>query len=205
MPTRAGVPNYYATNLLFDDQGRCILLGWLRGFPIGHGWNGCMALPRILTIDADGRPRQRPVPELTQLRDRLHQVSDLTLVGTPYLLADVADDVLEIKVKVRMGEARQVTVQLRRAAEGDRAVEVSYDGQMLRVAGTEVALALAQSDLDLQIFLDKSVLEVFAQDGQVAVTRVIDAPASDQGLALVAEGGPVQVTLLQIWTLKPIW
>jgi beta-fructofuranosidase len=59
---------FYATNIAYDDQQRCVLFGWIRGFPEDRDWNGCLALPCELTIDTDGHPRQRPVAELARLR-----------------------------------------------------------------------------------------------------------------------------------------
>ena len=51
---------FYGTNILFDADGRCLLLGrLLRTFP-GMAWNGCMALPRVLTIGPDGHPQADP-------------------------------------------------------------------------------------------------------------------------------------------------
>lgn len=204
-PGATNVPNYYATNILFDGQGRCILLGWVRGFPVGRGWNGCLALPRILTIGADGHPRQQPISELAQLRQAHFGVSDLPLSGSPQSFATVQGDTLELQLQVKLGEAQSVEIHLRRSADGTRAVPIRYDGRLLTVAGTEVPLVVGREALDLHLYLDKSVLELFAQDGRVAVTRIIDAHESDQALALFAEGGVALLESMQVWTMKPIW
>jgi beta-fructofuranosidase len=60
----SGPPNFYASNTLYAPDGRCILLGWVRDFPKELGWNGCLALPRLITVGADGHPRQQPVAEV---------------------------------------------------------------------------------------------------------------------------------------------
>ena len=49
---------FVGSSMNYDRQGRCLLLGWQSGFKIQRGWNGCMGLPRVLTIGADGSPRQ---------------------------------------------------------------------------------------------------------------------------------------------------
>jgi beta-fructofuranosidase len=204
-PGASEVPNYYATNILFDGQGRCILLGWVRGFPPGRGWNGCLALPRILTIGADGHPRQQPVPELAQLRKDHFGLHDLPLTGSPQLFSAVQGDTLELQLRLKPGGAQAVDIQLRRSTDGTRATTIRYDGRLLTVAGTEVPLVVGDEALDLHIYLDKSVLELFAQDGRVAVTRVIKAQESDQDLALIAEGGVALLESMQVWTMQPIW
>jgi beta-fructofuranosidase len=45
--------SFYAPNVMFDKQGRCLLWGWIRDFPGGKGWNGCLTVPRVLSIDAN--------------------------------------------------------------------------------------------------------------------------------------------------------
>lgn len=61
--------NHYATNLVYDDQDRCILLGAIEGFEGAVGWNGAGALPRELSLSEDGRRlEQRVIPEVETLR-----------------------------------------------------------------------------------------------------------------------------------------
>ena len=60
-----------ATNTILEPEeagGRTILLGWIRGFRPGGGWNGTLSLPRVLTFAEDGVPVQQPLPELAKLR-----------------------------------------------------------------------------------------------------------------------------------------
>ena len=60
----------YAPNVFFDQNGRALLWGWVNGFKSGNGWNGCMTLPRVLTLDSDGELMQTPASETTTLRSR---------------------------------------------------------------------------------------------------------------------------------------
>ena len=198
------VPNFYASNILYDAQGRCILLGWARGFAPGHGWNGCLALPRILTIGPDGRPEQTPLPQLQQLREERYRLANITFDESGYLLPALQGDALEIQALLEPGEAT-VQVRLRRSADGQRSVDISYDGTVLNVAGTETPLTLGWKEpLKLQIFLDKTLLEVFVNGGRLAVTRVIDAPLEDTGVELVAHQGSASVIALEAWTMGAI-
>lgn len=200
------VPNYYASNIVFDEQGRCILLGWVRGFAKGRGWNGCLAIPRILTMDADGHPRQQPLPELQQLRGHHHHVAHLALHDAGRVLQGVSGDALEIEATIDLGSARAVGLKLRRAADGAAAVLIRCDGQTLHVAGTEIAYAPgATRQIKLHIFLDKSVLEVYVDDGRAVITRVIDSSPQDQGVELFAEGGSASAVRVDAWEMKSSW
>ncbi len=199
-------PNFYASNLLFDEQGQVILLGWVRGFPAGRGWNGCLALPRILTLGEDGHPRQQPVPALQTLREHHFGVVDVMLEAGRPLVLPVSGDTLELQLQLELLDANAVELQVRLSADGKRFIPIRYEDNTLQIAGTDVPLPTpTPSVLDLHLFLDKAVLEVFACDGRIAVTRVIDAAPEDVGLALVAQAGAARLVALDVWTLRSIW
>ena len=61
-------PNFYAPNTMQVPDGRRLVWGWVTGFPGGHGWNGCLYLPRLLSPSHDGELRQSPAPQLDKLR-----------------------------------------------------------------------------------------------------------------------------------------
>ena len=204
-------PNFYATNTIFDDDGRCILLGWGRGFAADRGWNGCLATPRTLTVGVDGHPRQVPIAEVESLRDKHHSYTDLSAESETHLL-DLRGNTLELEIAFDVSgidaqSGAKVGVNLCRSNDGERSIAVVWDGQALSVAGIAVPLALqeGESTLALRILLDRSLLEVFANDGRVAVTRVIDASPEDVGIELVAQGKGVSVKSVDAWEITPIW
>ena len=195
--------NFYASNLVFDAQGRCILLGWIRGFASGRGWNGCLALPRLLSMGSDGRPRQLPAPELQALRGRQYPCIAQTLEPGADRLLNIQGNTLEIDVTFALGSAQAVGVLLHSDTDS---VAVRYDGSTLHVAGSEVALASnPDHTIRLHLYIDKSVLELFVDDGRAAVTRVITPLRPMEGIELFAEGGSAQTTDLSVWDLLPIW
>ena len=59
----------YGTTVFNDSKGRSILLGWVSGFKTGRGWNGCISLPRVLSLTDDYRLVGTPLPELMGLGD----------------------------------------------------------------------------------------------------------------------------------------
>jgi sucrose-6-phosphate hydrolase SacC (GH32 family) len=200
-----GWPNFYASNTLYDPEGRCILLGWVRNFPPGRGWNGCLALPRVFTVGADGRPRQQPIEALAELRAGQHSFTNLALDEEVLLLEDVKGTQLEIQATLQRGSAQRVGIVLRSDTSRQGGASIVYDGTTLTVADSPVSVpSCANTPINLHIFLDRSVLEVFVNDGEVAVTRVIEVAQENQGVALFAEGGRAQVSQLEIWTLAAI-
>jgi len=204
-PGEQDVPNFYASNILYDAQGRTILLGWVRGFPQGAGWNGCLALPRVLSIGPDGRPEQMPLPQLQQLRDRHYAESNIMLHNRRHRVTEIEGDALEIQALFQPNGGT-ILLRTRCAASGDRAVEISYDGAFLDLLGTRVPLVLHEDEpLKLHLFLDKSVVELFVNGGRIAITRLIDAPLDDLGIEVVVNEGEATLISLDVWTMRPIW
>jgi len=197
--------NYYAPNSLLDGKGRRILWGWVPDFPQGKGWNGCLTLPRVLTVEADGVLGQVPAPELAQLRGRRFVMSDVALEGER-MLEMTRGDALEIKLVVDLHSAREAGVKLRSSSDGRAAVSVAFDRQRLLVSDVDVPLApaVAAKPLEIRIFLDRSVLEVYVGN-QICVTRVIQARPEQDGVAIWARGGTAKVKSLESWPMSTIW
>src|SRR5215469_17662666 len=60
--------SFYAPNTMQLADGRRLVWGWINGFPGGRGWNGCLSLPRQLSLSRDGQLQQEPAPGLKKLR-----------------------------------------------------------------------------------------------------------------------------------------
>jgi beta-fructofuranosidase len=197
--------NYYAPNCMADAESRRLLWGWVPDFPAGKGWNGCMTLPRLLTVADDGTLRQRPAPELQKLRGGRHAEMDVAL-GDEHVLKGVEGDALEIAAELDLADAREAGFKLRRSADGRKGVTVAFDGKKLRIAGADVPfhLAAGEKTLRLDIFLDRSVLEVYA-NGRACMTRVIDAAPEQRGVAVYSLGGRAQLKSVESWPMSSIW
>jgi beta-fructofuranosidase len=197
--------NYYAPNSLSDRRGRRVVWGWVKGFKPDRGWNGCLSLPRVLSWDTQGRLLQKPAQELKKLRTDHFRLSDVPLASL-HEVSGLRGDCLELYAEIEPLQAAFVQLQVRRSEDGSRFVPISFDGAALEVAGTKVPFGLQASErtLKLHIFLDKSVLEVFAND-RACVTRVIDPGENDLGVALTASPGTARIRSLHGWKLRPIW
>jgi beta-fructofuranosidase len=208
-PERRGVMdhgNYYAPNCLADPRGRRILWGWVPDFPGGAGWNGCLTLPRVLTIENDGTLVQAPAPELVQLRGERSALPDVT-VDHEQALPKSKSPALEIRLVVDLHTAREagVTVRTGNFAK-DQGFAIAVDGRNLRVEGVVTPLppALASKPLELRIFIDHSVVEVYA-GGRIVVTRVNPPVSRNDGIVLSARDGSARFSSIEYWPMTPIW
>jgi beta-fructofuranosidase len=202
--------NYYAPNGLEDPQGRRILWGWVNGFPEQRGWNGCLTLPRILTIGSEGWLRQEPAPELATLRGQAFKLENISLHNVTNHLENIRGDTLELRAEFEPVSARRFGVKLRGSADGRRAVDISMDSRFADVAGARLEWGVEgsggsnSSPVSLRVFLDRTVLEAYV-NGRACATRVISPEARDLEVALFAEGGELRVRALEVWPMRSIW
>jgi beta-fructofuranosidase len=204
---RAWTRGLYGTNVFVDKDGRRIMLGWVCGFKPGRGWNGCMSLPRVLTLDKDQRLVQTPAAELKKLRGRHVRVENLSLSSESRRIEGAQGDTLEIVADFEPGNAPAFGLKVRCGEDGRDAPTLRYADGTLNVAGTEVPVDLGEErkTTKLHVFLDKSVMEVFINDGRASVTRVNYPGEEDLGIAVFSENGCVTLKSLDVWQMKPIW
>ncbi len=198
--------NFYAPNTLLGHRGRRLMWGWINGFKADHGWNGCFSLPRVLGVGAHGELLQSPAPELKKLRSDQLRLSDVLLQDSTQVLAGVKGDCLELYADLELLSAGTFQLHLRRSDDGKQSVPITFDGSQLEVAGTKAPFCLLprEQTLKLDVFLDKSVLEVYA-NGRQCYTRVIYPGEKDLGVALSATGGTARIRSLHAWKMRSIW
>ena len=164
-----------------------------------------MALPRVLTIGPDGHPRQTPVEEIELLRGAHHSPPDITLDWKSKVI-DVRGDALEIIVEIEPAGATFCGLRVRKSEDGADGVRIGYDGESVFVGGIDMPYdrAEGQDSLKLRVFLDKSVIEVFVDDGTHVASNFIDCSANDLGIELFARGGSAAFRSIDIWEMESI-
>jgi beta-fructofuranosidase len=198
--------NYYAPNCTEDPQRRRVLWGWIRGFKSGRGWNGCLTLPRIISMGADGLLRQQPAPELEKLRGQPFSGANIVLRNSTNYLENLKGDTLEIEADFEPGDAKQFGMLVRGSLDGKQAVPITFKEGELNVAGTKARFSLGKDErtFRIRVFLDKAVLEVYV-NGRACFSCVMYPAEDDHGVALFAVGGEARITSFQAWPMKTIW
>jgi beta-fructofuranosidase len=198
--------SFYAPNVMFDKQGRCLLWGWIRDFPGGKGWNGCLTVPRVLSLDGNGRLVQQPAEELKKLIGETRAVINSTdLVDRPASLSLQDTRAYRLRCTIHPDGATAFRIAIPHNGDDKRAIAVRYDGRELDVAGKKAPLKLGDSDgLDLAVFVDHSVLEVYA-NGTACVSRVIPVGERRGDVQITAEGGVAKLKLAEMSPMRTIW
>jgi beta-fructofuranosidase len=219
--------SFYAPQTMRDAQGRRLMWGWLReGRDVeaqrAAGWSGVMSLPRILSMRSDGMLGVEPAPELAMLRGKHTRWVDIDLAPTSSdVLGDVRGDTLEISAEFDPGDATEFGIKVRCSPDGAEQTQISYDriGQRLSVDPRRSSLGdvlhrevqagplkLASGEpLKLHIFLDRSVIEIFANGRACLTSRIYPSRADSLGIDLFARSGNVKLRAMDIWELESIW
>lgn len=213
-------PDFYAPCVLIDPDDRHVCWGW-SWEAVGDvaqrdaGWAGVLTLPRLLTRRSE-RIGTEPLPELVGLRGPRRR---LTAVPTDDgWRADGADgDTLEVAATFPP-EPGPVGLRVRSSPDRVEHTTILYDRDAARltldrdrasrnpdalggVHGGDLRLA-PDEPLELRVYVDRSVVEVFA-NGQVALTARIYPTRSDSTGVEVVTAGPTMTEDVAVWDLRP--
>jgi beta-fructofuranosidase len=211
---------YFAPEALVDDQGRQIMWAWLTDNPQdekAQGWSGVYGLPRSLWLGDDGTLRMRPVKELEMLRCAPLAWEDIELAdGDTKVLRGVVGDSCELEVIVDPSStAQQVGAKVRASADGTEETLLYYDTQKKELvfdatqSGIQGRKQVERAPLDLKpgealklrVFVDRSVVEVYANDRQAICRRVYPGRVDSLGVLLFAKGGAASVPSVKAWEM----
>ena len=225
--------DFYATNSFSDippGDGRRIWLGWISNWQYANAeptklWRGAQSLPRVLRLKTspDGiRLIQAPIKETESLRSKLSLRGTGLSVGQAnqkIQAAHIAGDALEIAAEIAPTAESMVSFRLRKGQNEETLVGVSSKTHEVFIDRTHSGLVSFSPDfpgrhaaalrwtslVKLHIFLDRSSVEVFANDGEAVLTdRIYPSPGSD-AVDVYSESGDSQIQSLSIWKLHSIW
>jgi fructan beta-fructosidase len=184
---------YAAQTFSNAPDGRVIQIGWLQAPSPGMSFNQAMSIPLELGLKStDDGPRLTwaPVKELEALRVKTNPGAAPT--------KDERGMPLEVQVEIVPSESARTVLTV-------RGVDVEYDAKKgeLNVAGHAVSVPLRDGRLKFRLFVDRTVVELFAADGLVyAPVPVI--PKFDE-TSMSFRGGSAEIGRLSLNGFRSIW
>lgn len=211
--------DFYAPQSLRDGD-RLLTWGWLpetrdERAQWDAGWSGALSLPRVLSLDGDGRLRQRPAEEVTDLRTRRVAAAVPNALDNERRALDAGGRTLEIDLEIALDDAEAFELSVFESADrGERtAVRYHSEGEVVvdRSASSRTGVGTADAQrmpatpydepLSLRAFLDGSVIELYT-NGRRCLTSRVYPEADSTGISVAAEGGRASLTV-DIWELEP--
>jgi sucrose-6-phosphate hydrolase SacC (GH32 family) len=194
------------------------------------GWAGTLTLPRVLSLDDRGRLLFEPAPELAMLRLDHRRAPDAALgADAETTLAGIQGDTLEVALEMESAGAtefglkvrcspdgaeqtvigfcpgeRSLKVDVRRASLDPDAVPLAFPAADKSVRVQSAPLELAPGEpLRLRVFLDRSILEVYANGRQCVTQRIYPSRADSLQVRLFSRGGPSRARRIEASPMAP--
>lgn len=214
---------YFAPEALVDDKGRQIMWSWIfddrpDSLKKYYGWTGMYGLPRSLWVAKDGRLGIAPVKELENLRGKLQQRNNLSVNdGSVIPLPDLGSELMELEITFQVNGAKEAGVIVAASEDGREETKIYYDAaaHKLHFDATKSSVDLGRKNIEsapfelkkaeplvLRVFVDKGIIEVFANNRQ-AIARAVYPRLGGKGIKLFANGGSAKVISVKAWQLAP--
>ena len=168
-----------------------------------------------------------PAPEVEVLRFNGEKIENLEVrANQELILEEIAGKAIEIKIKMNIHQAREAGFYVLRSPAGEEKTKISvmnvFHGKFpdsLLIDTTQSSLRpdlssrppenaplpLRQDGIvELRIFIDRSMIEVFADSQQFAAVRVCPQREDSRGVSIFAKGDRIILNSLECWQMKAI-
>ena len=199
--------NFYATQTWNDipaQDGRRLQIAWMRGASYPQmPWSQQMSFPSELSLRTfpEGiRLCKVPAREIEKLHLKSQKWENLSLKPGDNPLAGQQGDLLHIVADIELGDAQEVAFELR-----GQGIWFSNRDKKLHAGGEAAEFYPLHNRLKLELLLDRTSLEVFADGGRVSASSCFIEPPGNQNLAVFSKGGTAKIVSLQVHTLRSAW
>lgn len=208
----------FAPEALIDDRNRQIAWCWLldnREDEFARfGWSGVYSFPRQLWLE-DGELHMAPVEELARLQYN-HRSMGAVPAGAAVPVKN--GESFRMKAAVEPEEAKKIGFSVRESADGREKTliyadlergKLVFDAVMSGPEGRNIAeeapFELKEGEaLTLDIFVDKSVVEVYANERQAIVRRVYPTQPENATIVRALESNAgAKIVNLDVWEMSP--
>ena len=223
------VGSLHAPSATIDDSGR-----YLGIFNVHTGKNSgdtdeMMTLPRRYWLDSDDSLLMAPVEEVESLRFDHRAVEPMRIPANSEIPLDgIGGRSVEIRAAIAPGSAREVGLYVLSSPDRAERTRISlYPNDHRRFNTSSLQIDVSESSLsgdvwarssetgpikiadgeplELRVFIDRSIIEVFANDRQCLTIRVYPQREDSRSVSLFARGGDARLLSLDCWQMRSVW
>jgi fructan beta-fructosidase len=222
--------DYYAGisyNHLNNTQAP-VMIGWANNWAYANDiptspWRSAMSLPRNIAVHKNGKQWTllcKPINALQTLRDDVYEIKKAVVTDKQEL--DVLSQQFEMSCTLDVKNIKQAGVRI--ALGDEHYTEIGYDASTSSLyidrsksGNTTFNKAFEQTTycsnnlkpddgkIQLHIFFDNSIIEVFANDGELVMTSQIFPGKEDDQVTLFSKGGTAVFSDIKLWEMKSAW
>jgi len=194
-----------------------------------QGWDDIMTLPTHLSLCDDNSMSIRPVDEIESLRGDRTTASNVEVdAGQQVVLDSIEGNAIEISITIAPGDAQEVGLNVLQSPDAEETTRISFfpkghprwGSAHLQIDGSSSSIRtdlisrppeLAPFDvsegepINLRIFVDRSIIEVFANDRQCLTLRAYPDRHDSVGVSLFSNGGTAKFTGIESWQMECTW
>ena len=217
-PSAAIAPDGYFTAIFNVKEGKP-----------DAGWDNIMTLPRRYWLADDETLGMAVAGDVESLRYDGVSLAPMRIPANGEAALDgVSGRALEIDAVIQPGDAREVGLYVLRSPDGAERTRISFypqdnrrfDTGSLQIDVSESSLrpdVFARTPetgpirltpgepLRLRVFVDRSIVEVFANDKQCLTVRAYPQRADSAGVSIFARGADARLASLDAWRMRSIW
>jgi fructan beta-fructosidase len=192
-------PHFYATQSWENTPDRRrVQAAWMRGgtYP-DMPFNQQITFPRELTLrttPAGPRLFQQPVREIESLYNGEDMWTNHLLRAGRVLPLIPSGDLFRLQAQVSFEDSATLTLNVRGA-------RIIFNRQSMNCGSKPVALATPLTSID--VLIDRTSVEVFANEGAASMSKCF--LPTESGLSLRANGGQVAIKKMKLIHLKSAW
>ncbi len=192
-------------------------------------WQDIMTLPRHYWLADDGTLGMSVAGDVESLRSEHRQIAPKDIpANSEIVLEGINGKALEIQATIEPDNAREVGLYVLRSPDGAERTRISLYPQdhrrfgisSLQIDISEASISpevfartpetgqirMAQNEpLRLRVFIDRSIVEVFANDRQCLTLRTYPQREDSTGVSVFARGSGARLTSLDAWQMSSIW
>jgi sucrose-6-phosphate hydrolase SacC (GH32 family) len=207
--------NYYATQTWSNipkEDGRTIQIAWMRGgkFP-NMPFNGQMSFPCELTLTKFNfgyKLVRNPVKEIELLHGKHYKWENKNLIPgiNENPLNKVNGDCLHIIGDFDLKSADSFGFVVRNGRKNP-GTEIMYNVKRgtLTVLNSTVPIFPINNTLSLEILIDRTSIEIFANGGQTVISNYFEPAEGADNLVLFTNGGELGIKKLDIFKMESAW
>ena len=215
-------PDSYAMQWYVDQAGRNLAITWLGNWPTPklpsrvNGWAGVQSITRELYIREDGGLGNRPIKELASLEGkRIADWKRKTVQGT-LKVGSTNSARLKLSIDSATTTAQSLNITLFASAAESAILSFEFASKTMTLDTTNAGYgqagiwkhaiaSTANKKVTFDIFLDRSVLEVFVGDGTVLSMKIAPRFQESKDIKITSQGGKTVFDSISLTALGSSW